>query len=137
MPAIDNTMQAKYLTRQVVKQRNSVTLVAWAAYRATEPIPATPDDAWIRQRVVAENIPMGLDYIVNSTLAYFLQDPATSDSIRGFISEDNTESEEQTLAQSNDGIVGAFMPRYAQSTVSDQQVEAWRERNNVPAPAKA
>jgi len=131
MPAIDNTLQSKYLTRPVVKQRNSITLIAWAAYTAAAAIPATPDDAWIRERIVAENIPMQPDYITQQTIAYFLQDPATSENIRGFISEDNTDTEEVTLAQANDGIVGAFMPRFAQTTVSDQQVNDWKARNGL------
>lgn len=133
MPALDNVLQSRYLTRPIVRQRNSVTLVAWSAYESAVAIPPTPDDAWIRQRVLAEAIPLALDSYTLQTLAYFLQDPSTHTDIRAFISEDNTTDEETALATTNDSIVAGFMPRFASTVVSDQQVADWRKRNNKPA----
>lgn len=132
--ATDNVLQSKYLTRPIVKQRNSVTLVAWADYQATLPIPSPADDAWVRLRIVAEAIPLALDFYTTQTLAYFLQDAATTASILQFISEDNDTATEQTLATTNQTIAGTFMPRYAMTTVTAQQISDWRDKNNAPAP---
>ena len=134
MPALDYTLQSKYLTRPVVRSRNSATLVAWSASFSAEAIPSPADDPWVRQRVVAESVPITLDFVTTQTLAYFLQDPGTVSNIDQFISEDNTTDEETTLATTNDAICSAFMQRYANTTVSDQQVADWRTRNNAPAP---
>src|SRR5262252_2790869 len=116
----DNTLQAKYLQRPVVRQRNQVTLINWADYVATTAIPATPDDAWVRLRIVAENMPLQLDYTTGQTLGYFLQDQAPQDNMVQFLSEDNGEAVEADLATKNQTICGTFMPRYALSTVSAQ-----------------
>lgn len=134
--ANDNLLISKYLTRGVVRQRNSVTLIQWAGYTATAPIPDPADDAWVRERIVAEQIPNQLDMVTQSTLSYFVQDPGTTDNILQFISEDNDTPTEETLSTSNQSICGAFMPRYAMSTVSQSQIDAWRTQNNAPAPNK-
>lgn len=134
--AMDNTIIAKYLNRPVVRQRNQVTLVQWADYIATSAIPSPADDAWVRQRIVAETIPMMLDSVTTQTLTYFLQDGATVSNILQFISEDNDTPTEQSLSTSNQNICGAFMPRYAQATISDTQVQNWRTQNNAPAATK-
>ena len=130
----DNTLYSKYLTRPVVRQRNSVTLTKWSAYQAAIVIPATPDDAWVRLRIVGENVPLQLDFITTQTLTYFLQDPGLQASLRQFISEDNTTDEETTLSDTNDAIASGFMQRYADTTISPQQVTAWRDKYGYPAP---
>lgn len=134
MAGLDNTLQSKYLTRPIVRQRNSVTLVNWSAYGSQTSIPDPAEDAWVRARVVAEAIPLALDSYVTQTLAYFLQDSITQTNILQFISEDNDAVTETALSGQNDSIAAAFMPRFANTTVSDQQVTTWRERNNAPAP---
>lgn len=131
--ALDNTLQAKYFQRPVVKQRNQVTLITWADYVATQDIPPSPDDTWVRLRIVAENVPLQLDFITGQTLGYFLQDSGTQDNIQQFLSEDNDAATEQTLSDSNQTICGTFMPRYALSTVSAQQIADWKARNGLPA----
>src|SRR5215471_9401019 len=131
MAALDNILQSKYLTRPVVKQRNSVTLVGWSGYVSTEPIPAAPDDDWIRARIVAEAMPTTLEFTTQQTLAYFLQDSTTQTNIRLFVSEDNTSDEEISLSQQNETILGTFMPRYAKTFITDEQVQAWKDKNGV------
>jgi hypothetical protein len=130
--ALDNTLQSKYLQRPVVRQRNSVTLVTWSGYVTALAIPAPADDAWVRQRVVAEAVPLALDSYTLQTLAYFLQDAITQTNILQFISEDNDGATEVALSGQNDSIAAAFMPRFANTTVSDAQVTQWRIRNNAP-----
>ena len=131
MPAQDNTLQSKYLTRPVVRQRNSVTLVGWSAYVSALAIPAAPDDDWIRQRIAAENLPLSLDFATTQTLVYFLQDSNTQTNILQFISEDNDATTESSLASQNDTIIAAFAPRWARATVTDAQVQAWKDANGV------
>lgn len=128
----DNILTSKYLTRPVVRQRNSVTLAKWSASQSAQAIPTPADDAWVRLRVVAEAIPLSLDSYTTQTLGYFLQDPATNTNIAEFVSEDNDSETENSLASQNDSIVTGFMPRFSNTTVSDQQVQTWRDRNNAP-----
>lgn len=136
--AVDNVLVSRYLSQQVVRQRNSITLNQWAAYTGTLPIPQDPDDNWIRSRVIAEQIPLSLDQTVQQTLAYFLQDPAVVENIAKFISPDNDTATEQDLAAKNQNIVGTFMPRYAMSVVNAMQIQQWREKNGLVAnPATA
>lgn len=133
----DNTLISKYLNRGVVQQRNGVTLVQWSGYVSTEPIPSPASDDWVRTRIVAETIPSTLNTVVQNTLSYFLQDSAVSNNVQPWISEDNDTAAEQTLATTNQSIAGAFIQRYANATVSDQQVSDWRTKNNSPAPPPA
>jgi hypothetical protein len=133
--ALDNTLQSKYLTRPVVRQRNSITLVTWSGYQVAVVIPDAPDDAWIRQRIVAEQIPLALDIHVMQTLVYFLQDTVTQTNILQFVSEDNDSATEVALSSQNDSIAATFMPRYAQTVISDSQVTNWRTQNDKPAAA--
>jgi hypothetical protein len=120
------------MTRQVVRQRNATTIQKWSAYASAEAIPATPDDAWIRLRVLAEGIPMSIDMYTQQTLTYFAQDPGTQTNILQFISEDNDDSIEDTLATTNDSIISGFAQRWADAVINDQQVANWRTRNNYP-----
>jgi hypothetical protein len=129
----DNILISRYLTRPIVRQRNSITLANWSAYECATAIPATPDDAWVRVRVLAENIPLSLDFYTTQTLTYFVQDPTTTTNILQFISEDNDDATEVALASQNDSIISAFAQRYADTTINTQQVETWRTRNNLPA----
>lgn len=132
----DNILISKYLTRPIVRQRNSVTLGSWSGTQSIQPIPDTPDDAWVRVRVLAESIPLSLDFYVGQTLAYFAQDQTTVTNILQFISEDNDDPTEVALAAQNDSIILAFAQRYADTTITQQQVDAWRTRNGLTVKAK-
>jgi hypothetical protein len=132
---MDNILQSRYLTRPVVRQRNSVTLVSWSGYVSALAIPPTPDDDWVRQRVLAEMVPLQLEFQITQTLVYFLQDTDTQTNILQFVSEDNDTPTEVSLASQNDSIIAAFAPRYAATVITDDQVTSWRERNNAPAGA--
>ena len=132
--ATNNVLISNYLLRGVVRQRNSVSLAEWAASIAAEVIPATPDLAFVRQRIVGESVPLQLDSFVTQTMAFFMQDPGTISNILQFISSDNDTTTEGTLATSNAAIVSAFMPRFALSTVTETQVSNWCTQNGVPVP---
>jgi hypothetical protein len=135
--ATDNTLVAKYLQRGVVRQRNSVTLAEWAAFIAAEAIPSPVTADWVRQRVVGESIPLQLDSFTTQTMAFFMQDPGTVSDILQFISEDNDTPTEETLSTTNASICSTFMPRFALSTVTNQEVTDWCTQNNVPVPSTA
>jgi hypothetical protein len=132
----DNILISRYLTRPIVRQRNSITLASWSAYETATAIPTTPDDAWVRVRVLAENIPLSLEFYTTQTLTYFAQDPTTVTNILQFISEDNDDPTEVALASQNDTIISTFAQRYADTTINPQQVETWRARNGLAAKAK-
>lgn len=134
--ANNNPLISKYLTRPIVRQRNSVTLAAWSAYETAAAIPDVPDDAWVRMRVQAEAVPLALDFHTTQTLCYFVQDPVTVQNIVQFISEDNDDTIELDLSDKNSSIVSAFAQRWADSVVTAQQVADWRTRNNKPATGK-
>jgi hypothetical protein len=134
--ATDNILISKYLTRPVVRQRNSITLADWSLTNSIAAIPDTPDDAWVRVRVLAESIPLATDIYTIQTLTYFAQDQTTQTNIRQFLAEDNDDATEVALAAQNDSIMVAFAQRYADAAISAQQVENWRTQNNKPADAK-
>lgn len=130
---MDNITMSKYLQRGIVRQRNSVTLAQWADYTVNLAIPSPASDDWVRQRIVAEAIPLALDSYTTQTITYFLQDPATVSNILQFISDDNDTTTEENLSNTNQTICGTFMSRFAQSTVTPQMVTDWRTLNNAPA----
>lgn len=136
MPAADNTLLAKYVKEQVVKDRNYVGLNNWSAYTSTLPVDS-PSDAWIKARIVAERFPSQPDSYVQRTLSYFLQDPATQTNIRQYLSAFNDEAQETALSAQVESVIGTFMPRFSDIDVTDAQVEAWRTEHGIPIPPLA
>jgi hypothetical protein len=132
--AQNDVFLSQYFTSPTVKQRNSVGLINWAGYNSTIAIPADPTDDWIRMRVVAESIPISLENYINQTLGYFIQDPSTKTNINSLLSGYNTEGQEVALSSQVEGVIGAFMPRFADTYVSPAQVTAWREHNGYALP---
>lgn len=131
MAAQNQLHQSEYLTSQTVSRRNSAALNSWAAGEAIQPIPPTPDDAWIRKRIVVEAIPGGLEAYTNGTKAYFLQDPATQTNLDAYLSDANEDAAEVALDGQMQAVIAAFIPRFAQSTVSQQQIDNWKSLNGI------
>jgi hypothetical protein len=129
--AQDNTLLAQYFDQPVVRKRNSVGLNGWAASMAAEAFPTFPDDAWVEQRIVAEQIPQQLDNYTQRTLAYFQQDPATVSNILLYLNSFNDQATEETLSTEIDAVVSAFMPRFAAVTVSKDQISNWYTQNGI------
>jgi hypothetical protein len=134
--AQDNILLSNYLTQTVVRQRNAVGLNAWASSFTAEAFPPFPDDPWVEQRIVAEQIPQALDNYVSRTLAYFLQDPATVTNILQYLNQWNDEATEVSLSSQIDSVIAGFMPRFAASTVSKDQVANWYTQNGIDLEAK-
>ena len=129
---LDYILSSKYMTRPVVRQRNSSALTKWSAYVTAEAIPPQPTDAWIRTRILAEMLPLNVDIYSTQTLAYFAQDPATQANLRKYVSEDNDDPTEDALAQECDAVVSAFSQRWADAVVNPQQVTDWKTKNGLP-----
>jgi len=125
MAASDYTLLSEYPKQPVVRDRNYVALNNWSAYVAALAIPAAPDEAWVKQRIVAERYPAQPLSYVDRTMSYFLQDPATQTNIREYLNSFNTEATETALAGQLEGIITGFMPRFADIDVSDEQAAAW------------
>jgi hypothetical protein len=132
--AQNDVFLSQYFTSQTVRQRNSVGLINWAGYNATVPIPAEPTDEWIKVRIVAESIPISLESYIQQTLGYFMQDPSTKTNINALLSASNTDAQETSLSQQVEGVIGAFIQRFANTYVSQQQVTTWREQNGYELP---
>jgi hypothetical protein len=122
----DYRLLAQYPKQQVVRDRNYAGLVAWSAYVTNEPIPATkPDEDWVRERIVAEQIPLQTNVYVDRTMSYFMQDPATETGVSELMNPWNNEATEVSLSASVQTVIGTFMPRFAMQDVNDATVEQW------------
>jgi predicted ester cyclase len=131
MAAQNQLHQSEYLTSDTVSKRNAAALNSFAAAKVLDPIPAIPDDQWIRERVVAEGIPLALESYTLQTKAYFLQDPATQTNINAYLSDANEDAAEVALDGQMQGVIGGFLPRFARSAVNDAQIEAWKKQNGI------
>lgn len=132
---MNNQLQSLYLSSADARRRNSIGLNAWAGYVAALPVPADPTDEWIRQRVVAEQIPMMLDATVVQTIGYFHQDTKTQEDIYDLISPIRDDAREQQLSSRIEMVIGGFINRYAAQVVTAAQVTDWKIRNGIEIPA--
>jgi hypothetical protein len=131
----DHRLMAQYPKQACVRDRNMGGLVAWAGYITAEAVPPTkPDEEWVRERIVAEQIPLNPQVYVDRTMSYFLQDPQTETNVRDYLSEWNSEAQEAALCDQIQAVISAFMPRFAAADVSDAQVQQWYDQNGYPAP---
>jgi hypothetical protein len=122
----DYRLLAQYPKQQVVRDRNYAGLVAWSAYVTAEAIPATkPDEEWVRERIVAEQIPLQTNVYVDRTMSFFMQDPATETGVSELMNPWNNEATEVSLSASVQTVIGTFMPRFAAQDVNDATVEQW------------
>jgi hypothetical protein len=133
MAASDYTLLSEYPKQPVVRDRNYVALNNWAAYTTALAVPAAPDEAWVKSRIVAERYPAQPQTYVDRTMSYFLQDPATQTNIREFLNAFNTEATETALASQLETIIGGFMPRFADIDVTDQQSLDWKTAHGIAA----
>ena len=132
----DYALLAQYPKQAVVRDRNLGGLVAWSAYVTAESIPTTkPDEGWVRQRIVAEAIPLNSGVYVDRTMHYFLQDPQTIANVREYMGQWNDDAQEAALSDQIQSVIGAFMPRFAASDVTDAQVQAWYDANGFGTPS--
>ena len=131
----DYLLNAQYQKQTVVRDRNLGGLIAWSAYVGTLPIPAEkPPEGWVRERLVAERIPLNGVLYVDRTINFFLMDPSTEANIRDLMSPWNSAAREVELSGQIQDVIGTFMPRFAELDVTDAQVQAWYVQNGFEAP---
>ena len=131
----DYRLIAQYPKQQVVRDRNSGGLIEWAGYTASLPIPAgKPPPGWVKERLVAEQIPLQTSIYVDRTMSFFQQDPQTQDNVRDLMSEWNDEAQEVSLSAQIQSVIGSFMPRFADLEITDAQVQAWYDANGFADP---
>jgi hypothetical protein len=131
----DYLLMAQYPKAIVVRDRNSGGLIAWSAYTSSIDVPPAPTEDWVRERIVAEQIPLQTQIYVDRTISYFLQDPQTQLNIREYLSPWNDAVAEEALSAEIQTVIGTFMPRFAAIDVSDAQVQAWYEAHGLVPPA--
>ena len=131
----DYKLIAQYPKAVVVRDRNSGGLIEWAGYTAALPIPTEkPPPEWVKERLVAEQIPLQTSIYVDRTMSFFQQDPQTQQNVRDLLSEWNDEAQEVSLSAQIQNVIGSFMPRFSDLEISSAQVEQWYTDNGFPAP---
>jgi hypothetical protein len=124
---------SEYARSPVVRDRLYGGLMAWSAGQLAQPIPANPDDEWIRRRLMAERIPQTPDHFTQRLAPYTLQTADIIDHIADHLAPFlETERADAVETQTNAAIQAA-MPHLAQSEIPIQQVEQWRIDHNFPA----
>ena len=78
----------------------------------------------MKTRIVAERIPQQIDSYVMRTMGYFMQDPASVTNIWQFLNY-NDDATEVALSGQIESIIAAFMPRFSDIDVTDDQKNKW------------
>jgi len=130
--AQNNILIEQYRTSPAVMKRNAAGLNAWAGSVTAQVIPPAPDEVWVKTRIVAERIPQQIDAYVSRTMGYFMQDPATVTNIWEFLNYNN-DAKEVALSGQIESIIAAFMPRFADIDVTDQQAADWKTAHGIAA----
>ena len=125
---------AQYPKQACVRDRNYSSLLRWAAYVSAQEIPSTkPPVSDVRLRIVADRMPGQIDSYVTRTLPYFMQDPGVLGRLNDCLNAFNTDEIEADLSTLNGTTIGYFMPRFALTDVTDDQVNAWYIENGYGA----
>lgn len=136
MPSQDICI-ARFPGQQVCVDRSYSRLLAWAAYTSALPLPPTgtaPEEAAVRQRIVAERAPMQAATYAAQLGPFLMEEPGMASRVREHLSEWNDEATEGELAADIDTAFAAVMPRFADAVVTDADVAAWCERHGYPPP---
>jgi len=137
MAASKDECIAAFPRSQVCQDRTYSRLIAWASYTTSLPLPPTdtaPDPDWVRQRVLAERLPLYSGTYVSQVMPYLLEVPNVTDDVRSHLNAYNDEATETTLVGEIDAGLAVIMPKFAEAMVSDQDVANWCEKNGYPLP---
>jgi hypothetical protein len=137
MAASQDECVAQFSRQQCCNDRVYSRLISWAGYQTAVPMPPTdtaPDVAWVRQRVLAEQLPAQAYVYVSQVSPYLLEVPNVTQSIRDHLNAWNDEATETTLAADIDNALAVVMPKIADQTISDSQVANWCTKNGYPLP---
>ena len=129
------TLYAQFPNSMVCRQRQYAGLLRWSAYEMALPIPATkPDEEFVRQRIVAERIPVNADVHVQQTMSYVLATPDIQTNIRQHLSQYNDDGVEAAMDLQVDAALSATLPAYCRTQVNQQQIDDWYANNGFAEP---
>jgi hypothetical protein len=137
MAASQDECVAQFPRQPCCNDRVYSRLISWAGYITNTPLPPTgtaPDVEWVRQRVLAEQLPATAYQYVTLVGPYLLEVPQISQRIRDHLNAWNDETTETALAADIDSGLAVVMPKIADSQISDGQVANWCEKNGYPVP---
>jgi hypothetical protein len=109
--------------------------LAWAAYTTALPLPpadTAPEIAWVRQRVLAEQMPMRS--YAQQIAPFLMEVPNITDEVRSHLNAWNDEATETTLATDIDSAFASVMPVFAEAAIGDQEVALWCDKHGYPRP---
>ena len=123
---------AQFPRQQICRDRQYSGLLRWAAYIGAGSLPAPPtppaeQDA--KNHILAERIPPAVDFYVNATMALTIADPSIQTNIRQHLNAFSDEATEVSMDAQVDAALGAAMPRYANSIITQAEVDRWLEEN--------
>src|SRR5262245_58405765 len=126
-------LYAQFPKQQICRDRQYAGLLRWSAYIGALAIPGTkPDEQFVANKIVASRIPSQTDSYVTLTISYSVADPTIQQNVRQHLSAFNDDTTEQTMDAQVDAALGANLPYFAKSQVSDQQIKEWYEANGFP-----
>ena len=129
---------AQFPQQPVCRQRQHTALLKWSAYQLALPVPAEkPDEAWVKQRIIAGRIAVNPDFYVTQTINGSVSTPDIQTNIRQHLSAFNDEAVEAAMDAQVDGSLATVMPVYCAGAVSDAEVLNWYNDNGFPDPAPA
>lgn len=137
MAASHDECIAAFPRSQACQDRTYSRLISWASYTVSLPLPPTdiaPDPDWVRQRLLAERMPLYASTYVYQVMPYLLEVPNVTQDIRNHLNAFNDEATEATLVNEIDAGLAVIMPKFAAATVSDQEVANWCAKNGYPLP---
>lgn len=129
---------AQFPTQPVCRQRQHTALLKWSAYQLALPIPGTkPDEAFVKQRIVAGRITVNPDIYVAQTINGTASTPDIQTNIRQHMSPWNDEAVEAAMDAQVESSLAIVMPTYCAGAVSDQEVLNWYNDNGFEEPPPA
>jgi hypothetical protein len=137
MAASQDECVAQFPRQPCCNDRLYSRLISWAGYITAQPLPpadTAPDVDWVRQRILAEQLPATAYQYVILVSPYLVAVPQIAGNIRSHLNAWNGEATETTLAADIDSGLAVVMPKIADSVISDSQVADWCEKNGYPVP---
>lgn len=128
------TLYAQFPRSQTCRDRQYSGLLRWSAYEMALPIPPEkPDEDFVRQRILAERVPVTIDMYVTQTMPYAIATPDIQTNVRQHLNAYNDDTVEASMDAQVDAAISSIMPAYAKTQVSEQAVKDWYESNGFGA----
>lgn len=132
--ALTTELVVEYGNQQIVKDRTKSALLYWSGYVSGITIPTEkPEESWVRQRILADRIARTPDNYIQPVMGYYIQDANIQTNMRDLMDGFPTDTEETTYAGFMELATSAQMSRFAETEVTDQQVQDWYNENGFGA----